>query len=103
AADPAETLAFRAPSAFCPWEGLASAVTVERSGVPVSTTRIESTAYGAAALERLQAVVARLKADDPMTPVTLLLPNNLAGVIARRHLARASVGGLYLATLERLA
>ncbi|MFC6159354.1 PD-(D/E)XK nuclease family protein [Kribbella jiaozuonensis] len=69
----------------------------------VSTTRIESTAYGAAALERLQAVVAGLKADDPMTPVTLLLPNNLAGVIARRHLARSSIGGLYLATLERLA
>ena len=53
----------------------------------MSATRIESTAYGAAALECLQAVVARLKADDPMTPVTLLLPNNLAGVIARRQLA----------------
>ena len=69
----------------------------------MSTTRIESTAYGAAALERLHAVVAGLKADDPMTPVTLLLPNNLAGVVARRHLARSSIGGLYLATLERLA
>ncbi|HZX02417.1 MAG TPA: PD-(D/E)XK nuclease family protein, partial [Kribbella sp.] len=69
----------------------------------MSSTRIESTAYGAAALERLQAVVARLKADDPMTPVTLLLPNNLSGVIARRHLAREPIGGLYLATLERLA
>lgn len=69
----------------------------------VSSTRIESTAYGAAALECLEAVVARLKADDPMTPVTLLLPNNLAGVIARRHLARSGVAGLYLATLERLA
>ncbi|MEU4291155.1 PD-(D/E)XK nuclease family protein [Kribbella sp. NPDC026596] len=69
----------------------------------MSTTRIESTAYGAAALECLQAVVSRLKADDPMTPVTLLLPNNLAGVIARRHLARSGIAGLYLATLERLA
>ena len=69
----------------------------------MSTTRIESTAYGAAALECLEAVVARLKADDPMTPVTLLLPNNLAGVIARRHLARSGIAGLYLATLERLA
>ena len=69
----------------------------------MSTTRIESTAYGAASLECLEAVVARLKADDPMTPVTLLLPNNLAGVIARRHLARSGIAGLYLATLERLA
>lgn len=69
----------------------------------MSTTRIESTAYGAAALECLQAVVARHKADDPMTPVTLLLPTNLAGVIARRHLAGSGIAGLYLATLERLA
>ncbi|MFG1621691.1 PD-(D/E)XK nuclease family protein [Kribbella sp. NPDC049227] len=69
----------------------------------MSSTRIESTAYGAAALERLQAVVARLKADDPMKPVTLLLPNNLSGVIARRHLALSGIAGLYLATLERLA
>jgi RecB family exonuclease len=69
----------------------------------VSTTRIESTPYGEAALQRLHAVVTDLKADDPMKPVTLLLPNNLAGVIARRHLARTTIAGLYLATLERLA
>ena len=69
----------------------------------VSETRIETTAYGAAALECLRAVVARLKADDPMKPVTLLLPNNLSGVIARRHLARTGIAGLYLGTLGRLA
>jgi len=69
----------------------------------VSETRIETTGYGAAALERLHAVVARLKADDPMTPVTLLLPNNLSGVIARRHLALSGIAGLYLGTLSRLA
>ncbi len=69
----------------------------------MSTTRIESTAYGAAALDRLHAVVARLKADDPMAPVTLLLPNNLAGVVARRQLATTGIAGLFLATLERLA
>ncbi|TDD59572.1 PD-(D/E)XK nuclease family protein [Kribbella antibiotica] len=69
----------------------------------MSTTRIESTAYGAAALDRLQAVVTRLKADDPMAPVTLLLPNNLAGVVARRQLATTGIAGLFLATLERLA
>ncbi|MET7283798.1 PD-(D/E)XK nuclease family protein [Kribbella sp. NPDC005582] len=69
----------------------------------MSSTRIESTAYGAAALNRLHAVVTRLKADDPMAPVTLLLPNNLAGVVARRQLATTGIAGLFLATLERLA
>jgi ATP-dependent helicase/nuclease subunit B len=69
----------------------------------VSGTRIETTAYGAAALERLREVVAGLKGDDPMKPVTLLLPNNLAGVIARRFLAVSGIAGLYLATLPRLA
>ncbi|MEV8376568.1 PD-(D/E)XK nuclease family protein [Kribbella sp. NPDC056861] len=69
----------------------------------MSTTRIETTAYGAAALDKLGAVVGELKRNDPMTPVTLLLPNNLAGVTARRFLARSTIGALYLATLPRLA
>nr|WP_202886773.1 PD-(D/E)XK nuclease family protein [Kribbella sandramycini] len=51
----------------------------------------------------MHAVVQRLKADDPMAPVTLLLPNNLAGVVARRHLAKTAIAGLFPATLERLA
>ncbi|TWD73092.1 PD-(D/E)XK nuclease superfamily protein [Kribbella amoyensis] len=66
-------------------------------------TRIETTAYGAAALDQLRVVVTRLKADDPMRPVTLLLPNNLSGVVARRFLARSGIAALYLATLPRLA
>ena len=69
----------------------------------MSATRIETTAYGVAALEKLRAVVAGLKADDPMKPVTLLLPNNLAGVVARRFLALTGIAGIYLATLPRLA
>ena len=69
----------------------------------VSGTRIETTAYGAAALDQLRDVVARLKSDDPMKPVTLLLPNNLAGVAARRFLATTGIAALYLATLPRLA
>ncbi|WP_433005923.1 PD-(D/E)XK nuclease family protein [Kribbella sp. CA-294648] len=69
----------------------------------MSATRIETTAYGAAALAKLGEVVAGLKGDDPMKPVTLLLPNNLAGVTARRFLARSTIGALYLATLPRLA
>jgi ATP-dependent helicase/nuclease subunit B len=68
-------------------------------------TRVETTAYGAAALDRLREVVAELKRPDPMTPVTVLLPNNIAGLTARRFLASAGggVAGLFLATLPRLA
>ncbi|WP_328992675.1 PD-(D/E)XK nuclease family protein [Kribbella sp. NBC_01245] len=67
--------------------------------------QVETTPYGAAALSRLRDVVAGVKRDDPMTPVTLLLPSNTAGLIARRQLAAdlGSVAGLYLATLPRLA
>lgn len=72
------------------------------------------TAYGVSALETLRDVVRAAKHDDPMAPVTLLLPNNLAGIVARRHLAggisdgdssdgRAGVAGISLATLPRLA
>ena len=72
-------------------------------------TRVETTAYGAAALERLRAVVAERKRDDPLAPVTVLLPNNTAGLTARRHLAagtgddRQGIAGIQLATLPRLA
>jgi hypothetical protein len=67
------------------------------------------TGYGRGALEALQSAVARVKRDDPMTPVTMLLPNNVAGVVARRHLAggltgeTTGVAGLHLVTIGRLA
>lgn len=73
------------------------------------TSRVITTAYGRAALDALRAVVAEVKRDDPMEPVTLLLPNNIAGIAARRHLARGirdrqpGIAGLYLATVPRLA
>lgn len=51
------------------------------------TTPVLSTAYGAAALDALRMVVAEAKRDDPMAPVTVLFPNNRAGIVARRHLA----------------
>jgi ATP-dependent helicase/nuclease subunit B len=72
-------------------------------------SRVIATGYGAQALTELRKVVAEAKSDDPMAPVTLLLPNNIAGIVARRHLARGlthdgnGVAGLYLATLPRLA
>lgn len=72
-------------------------------------TRVETTPYGVAALVRLRDVVTELKRDDPMTPVTILLPNNTAGLTARRFLAagsgpeRQGIAGLHLETLPRLA
>jgi RecB family exonuclease len=73
------------------------------------TTRVHVTAYGAPSFDALRAVVADAKADDPMAPVTLLVPGNLAGIAARRHLAhglgtgRNGIAGVYLSTLPRLA
>ncbi len=74
----------------------------------MSVTTIR-TPYGAAALATLRDVVCEAKADDPMAPVTILVPNNLAGIVARRHLAAGlgdaanGIAGLRLATLARLA
>lgn len=72
--------------------------------------QVITTPYGARALDALTDVVRRAKATDAMAPVTLLLPDNLSGIVARRHLAASSlfangsgVAGLRLATLPRLA
>lgn len=71
--------------------------------------RCVSTAYGPEALDAVRDVVAEAKAGDPMAPVTLLLPTNLAGVVARRRLAhglgdsRRGIAGITLATLSRHA
>jgi ATP-dependent helicase/nuclease subunit B len=73
------------------------------------SSRVITTSYGRAALDALHTVVAEVKRDGPLEPVTLLLPNNIAGIVARRHLARgirdgqSGIAGLYLATLPRLA
>ncbi|MGH3483479.1 MAG: PD-(D/E)XK nuclease family protein [Nocardioidaceae bacterium] len=75
------------------------------------TSRVVATRYGRHALETLRDVVRDAKATDPMAPVTVLLPNNIAGVVARRHLATRgltddgpnAIAGLFLATLPRLA
>src|ERR1035437_8130834 len=51
------------------------------------TVQVRTTAYGRPALEALRAAVAKLQEDDPMAPVTVLVPNNIAGIVARRFLA----------------
>jgi RecB family exonuclease len=67
------------------------------------------TAYGRAALDELRDVVRELKGGDPMTPVTVLMPNNLAGIVARRFLAHGlgdghrGVAALFPTTAKRLA
>src|SRR5450759_3773511 len=47
------------------------------------TVQVTTTAYGRPALEALRAAVALVKHDDPMAPVTVLVPNNVAGLIAQ--------------------
>jgi ATP-dependent helicase/nuclease subunit B len=75
------------------------------------TVQVTTAAYGRPALESLRAAVATVKRDDPMAPVTVLVPNNVAGIVARRFLAHGledtdagnGIAGIYFSTLSRLA
>lgn len=57
----------------------------------------------------LRRVVSHARADDPMRRVTILVPSDLAGVVARRSLARGleagrpGIAALEISTLDRLA
>ena len=55
--------------------------------MPSLTEQVTTTTYGRPALEALRAAVAQVKRRDPMAPVTVLVPNNVAGTVARRFLA----------------
>ncbi|MFW3171372.1 PD-(D/E)XK nuclease family protein [Geodermatophilus sp. CPCC 206100] len=67
------------------------------------------TAYGRAALEELRNVVRDAKGGDPLASVTVLVPNNIAGIVARRFLAQGlgdghrGVAALFPTTIVRLA
>ena len=66
------------------------------------------TSYGAPAYEALGLAVAEAKNGDPLAPVSVLVPANLCGVVARRVLARGVAGrggvaGLLMLTVDRLA
>lgn len=72
------------------------------------TARVVTTAYGIAALDALRTAVGEVKRDDPMAPVMVIAPSNIAGIVARRHLAhgvagRPGVAGIEVTTLARLA
>jgi ATP-dependent helicase/nuclease subunit B len=66
-------------------------------------------AYGRAALDELRDAVREAKDGDPMAPVTVLMPNNVAGIVARRFLAHGlgdgnhGVTALLPTTARRLA
>jgi hypothetical protein len=70
---------------------------------------IRWTTYGVQAYDELLDVVSAAKADDPLSPVTLLVPTDLSGVAARRALARSTshgrtgIAGLSVLTVARLA
>ena len=70
--------------------------------------RVVWTGYGGLAYEALRQVVGEVKTGDPLAPVSVLVPSNLCGVIARRVLAsgvagRPGVAGLSVLTVDRLA
>ncbi len=71
--------------------------------------RVVVTPYGRSAVAELRVRLAELKQHDAMAPVTVLVPNHNAGVVARRHLAAGltdehpGVAGLFITTIDRLA
>jgi len=74
---------------------------------------LHTTPYGRPALRLLRERIVAAKADDPLQPVTVVVPSNYVGVATRRMLARGELGpitsggvgiaGLNLLTVYRLA
>lgn len=44
---------------------------------------IHASAYGVAAVDTLRELVARLKGDDPLSPVTVVVRDNIGAINAR--------------------
>lgn len=69
------------------------------------------TEYGRPALDALASAVGDVKAGDPMAPVTIVAPTQVAATVARRHLARhgtahrpgPGIAGIEVTTIARLA
>lgn len=81
---------------------------VRWAGGPEMTERVRYMRYGAEALAALTEVVREAKAADALAPVTVIVPSNAAGMVARRHLARGvggrqGVAAIEVTTLARLA
>lgn len=68
------------------------------------TIQVETTPYGPAAHTALAAAVARHKSDDPLAPVSVIVPTNQVGIAARRALGRRrGVAAVTFLTPYRLA
>ncbi|MEP6560846.1 MAG: hypothetical protein ABJD68_07200 [Nakamurella sp.] len=73
------------------------------------TVESVATSYDRPGLDALRGLVAAEKADDPLAPVAVRVPNNIAGPSVRRHLARGAtdgrpgIAGIFISTLPRLA
>src|SRR5690348_17309317 len=71
--------------------------------------QVHWTTYGSPAYTTLRRVLAEAQKDDPLSAVTLIVPSNVAGLAARRTLARVQhdsgtgVAGLTVLTLDRFA
>ena len=67
------------------------------------TASFTFTSYGAAATAALTDAIAAAKGNDPLAPVTVVVPSNLVGVAARRSLATdPDTGGLAAVRFETL-
>jgi ATP-dependent helicase/nuclease subunit B len=53
---------------------------------------IQIVAYGRAAAEALRSTIAKVKGEEPLEPVTVVVPSNHVGVAARRLLASGRLG-----------
>lgn len=56
--------------------------------------RVVWSSYGRDAAERLRAAVAAAKGDEPLAPVTVVVPSNHVGVASRRLLASGALGSV---------
>ena len=74
--------------------------------------QVVGAAYGRPALGELHGLISELKRDDPLSPVSVLVPSNYVGVSTRRMLASGELGpignreglaGIDLLTTYRLA
>jgi ATP-dependent helicase/nuclease subunit B len=65
---------------------------------------VEPTPFGAPALDALGRLIRNAQAGRPLAPVTVIVPTNVAGVTARRALARSGgIAAVQFLTVYRLA
>ena len=94
--------------------GTPSRATVPTVGDDHSTRatglRLRWTPYGTPAYAALRTVIAELKHADPLAAVSLIVPTNLCGTVARRALAAGlgdgtapGIAGITVLTVDRLA